>query len=97
MTQGGDAWAVVLAASANSEAPELAGAVTAATAAGYHTGPTDCDTGAATALGLAEDQSHYYTVSVYFRSEAAAHAALEAFRARGNDGAVGLVQTFCLD
>ena len=67
--------------------------VAAAEAAGYHTGPTDCDHGASEALGLPEAVA----VSVYLRTEADAHAALEAFLARGVDGAVARVQTFCLD
>jgi hypothetical protein len=97
LEHGGDTWAVVLAASEDIDDPLLAEAEGHARDAGYLTGPTDCDDGAATALGLSESDGHYYTVSVYLNSEADAQAALEAFRARGVDGATALVQTFCLD
>ncbi len=95
LTHGGDAWAVVLAANEDGNAPDLLAAIAAAEDAGYVTGVTDCDFGAAEALGL--PAGSYYTVSVYLQSEADANAALAAFEARGVDGAVGLVQTFCLD
>jgi len=95
LEHGGDAWAVVLAAAEDFDDPALDAAQAAAGAAGYTTGATDCDFGAAEILGMPEGR--YATVSVYLRSEADADAALEAFRARGVDGAVGVVQTFCLD
>ncbi len=97
LEHGGDTWVVVLAASEDPESPDLRTAEGAAGDAGYTTGLTDCDFGAATVLGLAEEEGHFYTVSVYLRSEADAEAALVAFRARGVDGAVGQVQTFCMD
>lgn len=96
LTHGDDTWVVILAASEDSDDPVLSTAVDDAEAAGYQTGPTDCDAGAAEVLGLPEDR-HYYTVSVYFSNEADAEAAHDAFAARGVDGTVGVVQTFCLD
>lgn len=97
LTHGGDAWVVVLAASEDFEDPALRQAEADAVAAGYQGGSTDCDLGAAQALGLPGEDRHYYTVSVYLVDEADAQAALDAFRARGIDGAVGLVQTYCMD
>jgi hypothetical protein len=68
----------------------------AAEAAGYVTGQTDCDFGAAEAAGLPPD-GHYYSMSVYFETEEIADRARDAFLARGVDSVVGLVQTFCMD
>lgn len=96
LSHGGDAWVVVLAASEASNDPALVTADLAATEAGYNTGPTDCDLGAADLLGLSSD-GHYYTLSVYLENEEDAIAAREAFAARGVGGVVGVVQTFCLD
>lgn len=96
LTHGGDAWVVVLAASEEYDDPVLVAAEGHARDAGYNTGPTDCDVGASAILGLPED-GHYYTVSVYLSDEADALAALAAFEARDVPGAVGLVQTFCMD
>jgi hypothetical protein len=97
LEHGGDAWVVVLAASEDPAGSDLETAIVIAGEAGYTTGATDCDFGAATALGLPEDRRHFFTVSVYLRSESDAIAALDAFRARGVDGAVALVQTYCMD
>lgn len=96
LTHGGDAWVVVLAASEGYADPLLSAAVLAAEAAGYATGPTDCDVGTVAALGLPEDRQ-YYTVSVYLASEGDAVAARDAFAARGVGATVAQVQTFCLD
>jgi len=96
LTHGGDAWVVVLAASEDFEDPVLDVAEGHARDAGYATGPTDCDSGASAILGLPED-GHYYTVSVYLSDEDDALAALAAFEARDVTGAVGVVQTFCMD
>lgn len=96
LTHGGDTWVVILAASEVFDDPVLDTAVGDAEAAGYHTGPTDCDFGAADVLGLPDDQQ-YYTVSVYLSNQADAEAALDAFEAQGVSGTVGVVQTFCLD
>lgn len=96
LTHGGDTWVVVLAASEGYADPLLSEAVLAAEAAGYATGPTDCDVGAVAALGLPEDRQ-YYTVSVYLASEGDAIAARDAFAARGVGATVAQVQTFCLD
>jgi hypothetical protein len=98
-THGGDAWVVVLAGSDDFEDPVFAAANEAAEAAGYHTGITDCDVGAPEALGLPDSTENgtVYTISVYLRSEADAHAALAAFQARGVEGVVALVQTYCMD
>ena len=94
LEHGGDAWVVVLAGSDDIDDPVLAEAVEAAEDAGYLTGPTDCDFGAAEALG---QPAGNLTVSVYLASESDAEAALLAFETRGVTGVVGLVQTFCLD
>ena len=96
LTHGGETWAVVLAASEGFSDPLLVTAILAAQNAGYLTGPTDCDSGAADLLGLPAE-NHYYTVSVYFADESDAEAAKSAFAARGVGGTVGIVQTFCLD
>ena len=96
LEHGGDAWVVILAASTSSEDPLLASAALDAEAAGYLTGVTDCDVGVVQALGLSEDE-HYYSVSVYLENETDANQARDAFVARGLDGTVAQVQTFCLD
>ena len=94
LEHGGDAWVVVLAGSDDIDDQVLAEAMEAAEDAGYLTGPTDCDFGAAEALGQPEGN---LTVSVYLSSESDAEAALLAFEARGVTGVVAQVQTFCLD
>jgi hypothetical protein len=94
LEHGSDTWVVVLAGSDDFEDPVLVEAVEAAEDAGYLTGPTDCDIGAAEALGQPEGN---LTVSVYLESESDAEAALLAFEARGVTGVVAQVQTFCLD
>lgn len=96
LQHGGEAWVVVLAAAEEFNDPALDAAVQAASDAGYATGATDCDMGAAGVVGLPED-THVYSVSVYFETEADAEAALTAFEARGVTGDVGTVMTFCLD
>lgn len=96
LDHGGDTWVVVLAGSTGISDPLLMTAVLAANEAGYNTGPTDCDFGAAEALGFTE-ADHYYTVSVYFDTEVDANLAREAFQARGVGSTVAHVQTFCLD
>ena len=84
---------VVLAGSDDFNDPVLDEATQAAEDAGYNTGPTDCDFGAAEALG----SEGTVTVSVYLETEVDAQAALLAFEARGVSGVVAQVQTFCLD
>lgn len=98
LEHGGRSWAVVLAAAADdADSPVLQQAVADAEAAGYRSGPTDCDMGADVALGFSEDET-VYTVSVYFETEADARQALAAFEQRGvAGGVVAEVQTFCLD
>ncbi len=96
LTHGGEVWAVVLGVSEAFFDPALTTSVLAATEAGYSTGPTDCDEGVVEILGLPTDRT-FYTVSVYFETEADAQAALDAFAARGLGAAVGQVQTLCLD
>jgi hypothetical protein len=95
LTQGGTTWALVLAGSADFEDPALGHAAAVASDAGYTTGPTDCDIGAAQALGI--DSEIVYTVSVHYETEADAQAAQAAFAARDLTGVVAQVQTFCLD
>ena len=87
---------MILAAAEDFGDPALTVAVESASAAGYSTGPTDCDKGVAEAIGLAPDAS-IASVSVYFESEADAQAALLAFEAREIPGIVATVFTYCLD
>jgi hypothetical protein len=95
LVHGGDAWVVVLAAGASDDDPALIAAVEAATEAGYTTGPTTCDLGAAEAIGAPEGS---LTVSVYLMSETDAQLALAAFEAIGiTGGVVAVVATYCLD
>jgi hypothetical protein len=94
LEQGGSTWAVVLAGAPDSDDPAITDAVAAAEDAGYTTGPTDCDEGAAEALG---QDGYALTISVYFDTEADAQAAAAAFEARGVTGVVAEIQTFCLD
>ncbi|MGI9601319.1 MAG: hypothetical protein ACR2QE_05520 [Acidimicrobiales bacterium] len=97
LVHGGQTWAVVLAGVLGCcDDPVLDAAVSAASAAGYQTGPTDCDDGAAAALDLPEDET-VATVSVYFDTEQAAIQAREAFAAADVEGVVAEVTTFCLD
>jgi hypothetical protein len=96
LTHGGDTWAVVLAASEVANDPLLVTAESDAEQAGYLTGATDCDVGAAAALGL-PDENHYYTVSVYLNNEEDADAAVEGFASLGVEGVAAVIQTFCLD
>ena len=91
---GGSTWAVILAGATNADDPVLTDATRSAEDAGYTTGPTDCDQGAAEAIGQPEGA---LTVSVYFDTEADALAAALAFDSRGVNGVVAEVQTFCLD
>lgn len=94
LEHGGLTWAVVLAGAADPEDPVVVAAEQAATDAGYTVGWTDCDEGAAEALGL---PGGTLTISVYFDTERLAEQAAEAFQARGVDATVAEVQTFCLD
>lgn len=95
LVHGDPTWAVVLAGSEDPADPVLAEAEQAAEEAGYTTGLTDCDDGAAEALGLPAPGT--YTVSVYLETEEDAEAAAVAFAARGTEGVVAEVRTFCLD
>lgn len=93
----GTAWAVVLAGSEDPLDPQLEAAEQMIEEAGYFAGVTDCDEGAASALGLPEE-SFILTASAYFNSEEDANEALRAFRAEGfSGGAVAEVTTGCLD
>ena len=76
LVHGAPTWAVVLAGAANPEDPAILTAEQAATDAGYNTGWTDCDEGAAEALGM---QAGIITLSVYFETEEDAEMAAEAF------------------
>jgi hypothetical protein len=97
LEHGGPVWAVVLAAAETSDHPDLAAAEAAAADAGYQAGPTDCDDGAAEALGHGGD-GYWLTVSVYFETSDDAQEAAQAFAANGYPGAaVAEVRTFCLD
>ena len=95
LVHGDSTWVVVLAGSEDPEDPVLAEAEQTAAEAGYTTGLTDCDEGAAEALGMPAQGT--YTVSVYLETEADAEAAAAAFSARGTEGVVAEVRTFCLD
>lgn len=96
LEHGGTTWAVVLAGASDIDDPAIVAAGEAAAAAGYMTGPGNCDLGAAEALGL-DPAGIVYTLSVYLETEADAHAAQAAFAARGVDGVVAQLQTYCLD
>lgn len=97
LEHGQPTWAVVLDGAGDPNDPALTAAVAAAADAGYETGPTDCDEGAPEAIGF-QDETGFYTVSVYFETQADAEQALAAFRADGVEGgAVAEVTTFCLD
>ena len=74
----------------------LLNAMGAAGLAGYTTGATNCDVGAAEAIGLPEGGS-VFTVSIYYRSEHDAQAAADSFHSRGTAATAALVQTFCVD
>ncbi len=95
LDHGGDVWAVVLAGSSEFDDPLLIEAVEAAEAAGYNTGPTNCDVGASEALGLGTGE--FYTVSVYLQSELDARATAAAFADRNVQAVPAKVQTYCLD
>ncbi len=98
LQHGGTTWAVVLTGAEDADAPSIQQAVQAAAAAGYTTGPTDCDVGAAEALDMADGGTGVYTVSVYFDTQAQAEQALTAFHQHGYDaGRVAQVTTYCLD
>lgn len=90
-----DVWSVVLAGSADFDDPVLDQAIADAAAAGYDVGKTDCDEGAAEALGMSGNG--VYTITIYLNSEVDANAAAAAFAARGVDATVALVTLFCLD
>ncbi len=94
LSHGGTTWAVVLAGAETAEDPAMIAAEQAAVDAGYETGWTDCDEGAAEALGM---PAGTITLSVYFETEEDAALAAAAFAARGVDGVVAEVRTFCLD
>lgn len=94
LAHGGPTWAVVLAGGSTPEDPAIVAAATAAQDAGYTSAWTDCDEGAAEALGMSGGT---ITLSVYFETEVDAEAAAAAFAARGIDGVVAEVRTFCLD
>jgi hypothetical protein len=96
LEHGGKTWVAVLAGSEDSSDPILTQATENADAAGYNTGPTDCDFGAAQALGFPEE-NNIYTVSVYLSNQADAEQAVLAFEERGIGATVAEVQTFCLD
>lgn len=94
LTHGGLTWAVVLAGASDPSDQAIVAAEEAATAAGYTTGFTDCDEGAAEALGM---PGGTVTISVYFDTEEYARAAQAAFAAQGIEGEVAEVRTMCLD
>lgn len=94
LEHGALTWAVILAGADDAADPAIVEAERAATDAGYTTGWTDCDEGAAEALGLT---GYTITTSVYFDTREDAQAAAAAFEARGVDGVVAEVRTMCLD
>lgn len=94
LSHGGATWAVVLAGAETAEDPAIVAAEQAPVDAGYEVGWTDCDEGAAEALGM---PGGTITLSVYFENEEDAEMAATAFAARGVDGVVAEVRTYCLD
>ncbi len=96
LEHGGRTWAVVLYGSEDPADPLFDNARSVLTSVGYTGGITDCDQGASEVLGLPDGHS-YFTLSVYFETEADARAAVTAFAGRGVDGVAGQVETYCLD
>lgn len=94
LSHGELTWAVVLAGGSDPSDPAIVAAEEAASAAGYTAGWTDCDEGAAEALGM---PGGTLTISVYFDTEEYARAAQAAFAAQGVEGVVAQVRTMCLD
>jgi hypothetical protein len=88
-------WAVVLAGASTPGDEILLAAVDDAASAGFDAAPTNCDDGAAEALGMAGDGT--YTVSLHYATEAEAIAASDMLAAGGVASAVAEVATACPD
>lgn len=96
---GGEAWAAVLAVSAEPDTPALGRAVSAASQLGYRSSVTSlgCDAGLPEALGLPAGSPHRH-VAVYFDSRADAESFASAAHASTPEFVVAVVQvhTYCL-
>lgn len=98
LEHGGDAWAVVLAATPFES--QLLNAIDQAAAQGFVVGATDCDRGAVEAFGWTSStvgDTFLRSVSVVFASEADARAAAAKFEAAGIPAVPTVIQTYCLD
>ncbi|GEM_PF-6918351 len=99
LEHGGEAWAVVLMAGPGGSAAAST-AVSAAEAAGYETGWTDCDRGAHEAFGWtggSTDGAVIGSVSIYMTGEQDARLAAQKFESMGTPAVATIVETFCLD
>lgn len=92
---GARRWAVVLAGASEPSDPILELAVADATGAGLEGAVTNCDRGAAEALGMAPAGT--YTVSVYADTNEAAEALLGRLVGMGVEGVVAAIVQECPD
>lgn len=90
---GASAWAVVIAGASDPFDPPLEDAEQQVLNAGYDTTITNCDVGAATALGMAPDSS--FTVSVYAADEQNASVLATALDAAGLAGEIAEISVDC--
>ena len=90
---GGSAWAVVIAGAADPFDPLLEDTVANLTAEGYETLITNCDVGAAEAIGMQAALS--YTVSVYAQDRENAEGLADILRENDLSGTVAQVSVDC--
>ena len=90
---GDSAWAVVVAGASDPFDPLLATTVDQLAAAGYTTTITNCDVGAAVALGMQPDTS--FTVSVYAADESAAGLLVDDLEQSALPGVVTRITVEC--
>ncbi len=91
--EGRQLWAVVLAGASEPSDPLLEETVSDLSRAGHETNVTNCDRGAAEALGMNPSES--YTVSVYADSEEAAMILLNDVAPRGIVGVITQIRVEC--
>jgi len=91
--EGANVWAVVVAGASQPHDTLLSMTVDDLAAVGYQTTPTNCNQGAAEALGMAPAES--FTVSVHFETEAEAASANRKLEAAGLGGIVAMVKVKC--
>ncbi len=90
---GATAWAVVVAGASDPFDPLLGETVELVAAAGHRTTITNCDVGAAAALGMQPQVS--FTVSVYAADQSSADRLAESLEAVGLPGVVTEVSAVC--